>query len=71
MAVADATYTRIGTGATWALQLDYVEVDNPSAIGVYPAPEVTYALAQQIPPNAIYNDWTTVDYYAIATRTMP
>lgn len=69
MAVADATYTRIGKGATWALQLDYVEVDNPVALGVYPVPDVTYAYAQQIPPNALYDDWTSVTYYDIATRT--
>ena len=50
MAVADATYTRVGTGATWALQLDYVEVDNPSALGVYPVAEITYAYAQRFRP---------------------
>jgi hypothetical protein len=69
MAVADATYTRAGTGATWALQLDYVEVDNPSALGVYPVADITYAYAQQIPPDATYNDWTPVTYLDIATRT--
>jgi len=69
MAVADATYTRAGRGATWALQLDYVEVDNPAGLGVYPVPEVTYAFAQQIPPDALYQDWSTQTYYTIATRT--
>jgi hypothetical protein len=69
MAVADATYTRVGDGATWALQLDYVEVDNPSALGVYPVAEITYAYAQTIPPDAIYSDWTTATYLDIATRT--
>ena len=69
MAVADATYTRAGKGATWALQLDYVEVDNPTALGVYPVAEITYAYAQQIPPDAVYSDWTPVTYLDIATRT--
>ena len=69
MAVADATYTRVGDGALWALQLDYVEVDNPSALGVYPIAEISYAYAQQIPPDALYQDWVPVTYLDIATRT--
>jgi hypothetical protein len=69
MAVADATYTRVGDGAVWALQLDYVEVDNPAALGVYPVAEITYAFAQTIPPDAIYQDWTPVTYLDIATRS--
>jgi hypothetical protein len=71
MAVANAGYTRMGKRAAWVLTLDYVEVDNPTITSVYPAPEVTYGVAQQIPPDAHYSDWAPVTYYDIATRSSP
>jgi hypothetical protein len=70
MAAGDITYTRRGTLPEWYLTIDYVEVDNPVGVGVYPAPEVTYDMASQIPPAALYSDWTPVTYYDIATRTI-
>jgi hypothetical protein len=70
MAAGDITFSRVGNLPQWLLTIDYVEVDNPVGVGVYPAPEVTYDMASQIPPAAIYQDWTPVTYYDIATRTI-
>ena len=68
MAVGDVSFSRFGSKATWTVSIDYNEVDNPLSDDIVIAPEVTYEVAQEIPPNAIYNDWTPVTYYDIATR---
>ena len=69
MAVGDVSFGRVNSGATWLVSIDYNEVDNPISDDIVIAPEITYQVAQQIPPGATYNDWTPVTYYDIATRT--
>jgi hypothetical protein len=75
LAVDAVTFTRVGTGPKWLVTLDYVEVDNPTGLGVQVVPEVTYATAQQLPPGALYSDWAGdgtgvgITYFDVATRT--
>lgn len=69
LAIDTVTFSRIGMRSAWLVTLDYVEVDNPTGLGVQVIPEVTYASAQQLPPSAKYSDWVPVDYFTIATRT--
>lgn len=69
LAIDAVTFTRRGTLAAWVVTLDYVEVDNPTGLGVQVIPEVTYAQAQQLPPSATYADWAPLDYFTVATRT--
>lgn len=69
MAVGDYRPTRLGTLARWSVELDYVEVDNPTSVDVIIPTEVTWEQAQQIPPNATWADWAAVRWIDIATRT--
>lgn len=75
LAIAAVTFSRVGTGPKWLVQLDYVEVDNPTGLQVTIVPEVTYAIAQQLPPSATYQSWAGtgvgdgLTYYQVATRT--
>jgi hypothetical protein len=67
MAIQDVTYTRVGSGATWTLDLAYNEVDNPVALGITIPPEMTYEVGLGVPvAGATYQDWfhsTTAPYF--------
>lgn len=68
MAVGDATFTRVGRGALWLAALEYDEVDVPTSEAITIPPEMTYATAAQVPPSALYSDWTVTTYFGVATR---
>jgi hypothetical protein len=74
LAIDSVTFTRRGTDVSWLVSLDYFEVDNPTGLGVQIVPEVTYAIAQQLPPSATYQSWAGTGigdgilYYDVATR---
>jgi hypothetical protein len=68
MACGNVSFARIAKLPRWVVSIDYDEVDNPLSDDIVIAPEVTYEVAQGIPPNATYADWTSVTYYEIATR---
>jgi hypothetical protein len=74
LAIDSVTFTRRGADVSWLVSLDYFEVDNPTGLGVQIVPEVTYAIAQQLPPSATYQSWAGTGvgdgilYYDVATR---
>jgi hypothetical protein len=75
LAIDSVSFVRVGNGPTWIIDMAYFEVDNPTGLGVNIVPEVTYAIAQQLPPGATYQDWAGtgigdgVRYFDVATRT--
>lgn len=75
LAIDSVSFTRVGKGPTWLIDMAYFQVDNPTGLGVNIVPEVTYAMAQQLPPAAIYQDWAGTGigdglrYFDVATRT--
>jgi hypothetical protein len=77
LAIDSVTYTRVGLGPKWLVELAYFEVDNPTGLQVNVTPEVTYANAQELPPSALYVDWAGdaavskvgIRYFDVATRT--